>query len=86
MAYRIIDVSSNNGVLNWDIIKEQIDGAIIRIGYGSDESNQDDEQAERNMTECERLGIPYGVYIYSYCLNMEEVRSEVTYIKNDSGI
>lgn len=80
MAYRIIDISSNNGVLNWDIIKEQIDGAIIRIGYGSDESNQDDEQAERNMTECERLGIPYGVYIYSYCLNMEEVRSEAAHI------
>lgn len=80
MAHKIIDISSNNGVLNWNAIKEQIDGAIIRIGYGSDEPCQDDEQAERNMTECERLGIPYGVYIYSYCLNMEQCESEAVHI------
>ena len=65
MAYRIIDVSSNNGQLDWDTIKSSIDGVIIRIGYGSDIENQDDSQAIRNMQECERLGIPYGVYIYS---------------------
>lgn len=80
MAYRIIDVSDNNGQLDWDTIKSSIDGVIIRIGYGSDIESQDDKQAIRNMTECERLGIPYGVYIYSYCLNMEEVRSEAAHI------
>ena len=77
---RIIDVSSNNGQLDWDTIKSSIDGVIIRIGYGSDIENQDDSQAIRNMQECERLGIPYGVYIYSYCLNIEEVRSEAAHI------
>lgn len=80
MAYRIIDVSSNNGQLDWDTIKSSIDGVIIRIGYGSDIESQDDSQAIRNMQECERLGIPYGVYIYSYCLNIEEVRSEAAHI------
>ena len=79
MAYRIIDVSSNNGQLDWDTIKSSIDGVIIRIGYGSDIENQDDSQAIRNMRECERLGIPYGVYIYSYCLNIEEARSEAAH-------
>lgn len=79
MARRIIDISSNNGTLDWDAIKEQIDGAIIRIGYGSDEPGQDDEQAERNMAECERLGVPYGVYIYSYCLRMEQCESEAAH-------
>ena len=80
MAYRIIDVSDNNGQLDWDTIKSSIDGAIIRIGFGSDYENQDDSQAIRNMRECERLGIPYGVYIYSYCLNIEEARSEAAHI------
>ena len=80
MAYRIIDVSSNNGQLDWDTIKSSIDGVIIRIGYGSDIESQDDSQAIRNMQECERLGIPYGVYIYSYCLNIDEVRSEAAHI------
>ena len=79
MAYRIIDVSDNNGQLDWDTIKSSIDGAIIRIGFGSDYENQDDKQAIRNMRECERLGIPYGVYIYSYCLNIEEARSEAAH-------
>lgn len=79
MAYRIIDVSSNNGQLDWDTIKLSIDGVIIRIGYGSDVESQDDSQAVRNMRECERLGIPYGVYIYSYCLNMKEARSEAAH-------
>ena len=80
MAYRIIDVSDNNGQLDWDTIKSSIDGAIIRIGFGSDYENQDDSQAIRNMHECERFGIPYGVYIYSYCLNIEEARSEAAHI------
>lgn len=80
MAYRIIDVSDNNGQLDWDTIKSSIDGVIIRIGYGSDIESQDDKQAIRNMRECERLGIPYGVYIYSYCLNIEETRSEAAHI------
>ena len=42
MAYRIIDVSENNGQLDWDTIKSSIDGAIIRVGFGSDYENQDD--------------------------------------------
>lgn len=79
MAYRIIDVSSNNGQLDWDTIKSSIDGVIIRIGYGSDIKSQDDSQAIRNMQECERLGIPYGVYIYSYCLNIEQCESEAAH-------
>lgn len=78
--YKCIDVSSNNGTLDWDKIKaDGVECAIIRIGYGSDESSQDDSQAVRNMKECERLGIPYGVYIYSYCLNMLQAQSEAAH-------
>lgn len=33
----------------------------------------------RNMNECERLGIPYGVYIYSYALTSDEVTSEINH-------
>lgn len=79
MAYRIIDVSSNNGQLDWDRIKSSIDGAIIRVGFGSDIESQDDSQAVRNIHECERLGIPYGVYLYSYCLNIDQTRSEAAH-------
>lgn len=73
-----IDVSKHNGKLDWSKLKAQgVEFAIIRIGYGSDNTDQDDKYAEYNMAECERLGIPYGVYIYSYALNEASVESEV---------
>ena len=42
----IIDVSEHNGVLNWGKLKPQIEGAILRCGYGSDKASQDDKQIE----------------------------------------
>lgn len=78
--YKGIDVSSHNGVLNWEKLKKAgVQFAIIRIGWGKDLTKQDDTQATANMKECERLNIPYGVYIYSYALNEKEVDSEVNH-------
>ena len=72
-----IDISSWQEKINWDKVKPQIEFAIIRVGYGSDIANQDDKYAERNMCECERLGIPYGVYLYSYATTTDMIDSEV---------
>lgn len=80
MSIRGVDISDNNGTLNWDIIKEQIDFAIVRVGYGSNYESQDDRQAARNMQELERIGKPYAVYLYSYALNEEEAHSEAAHI------
>ena len=33
-----------------------------------------------NADECTRLGIPFGVYIYSYALNTDEARSEAEHV------
>lgn len=61
----IIDVSEHQGVINWDQVKSSgIDGAILRISYGYE--NGYDKQFVRNVQECNRLGIPYGIYMYSY--------------------
>lgn len=75
----VIDVSSYNGFIQWDNMKNYIEGAIIRIGYGSDIQSQDDTAAIRNMDECERLGIPYGVYLYSYALDYYDAASETAH-------
>ena len=76
-----IDVSKHNGMIEWKKVREAgIEFAIIRIGYGSDIENQDDPQAIRNMDECESLGIPYGVYIYSYAISIEEAHSEAKHV------
>lgn len=75
----VIDVSGHDGLIDWDSAKEHIEGVIIRIGYGDDYAYQDDKQAVQNMDECERLGIPYGVYIYSYAMTMQETESEISH-------
>ena len=78
---RGIDVSKWNGKIDWNKVKKSgVKFAIIRIGYGDDLSSQDDEYAIYNMTECERLGIPYGVYIYSYALSSLEAESEANHV------
>lgn len=75
----VIDVSGHDGLIDWDSAKEHIEGVIICIGYGNDYAYQDDKQAVQNMDECERLGIPYGVYIYSYAMTMQETESEISH-------
>lgn len=76
-----IDVSVHQGNIDWAKVKaDGIDYAILRCGYGSDMTYQDDGQFRRNASECERLGIPYGVYIYSYANNMAKANSEADHV------
>ena len=75
-----IDVSSHQGRISWAEVKNAgIDFAIIRCGYGQDISSQDDYMFIRNVLECERLGIPYGVYLYSYALTESDAYSEANH-------
>ena len=67
-----IDVSQHQGEINWNKVKSQIDFAILRLGWiGNKENHTLDTQFERNYSECKRLGIPVGVYVYCYS-NCEE--------------
>ena len=75
-----IDVSYYQGDIDWEKAKSAgVEFAIIRCGYGMDVKNQDDEKFERNVTECERLGIPYGVYLYSYADSVAKAESEAAH-------
>ena len=80
MIKKIIDVSTHQGIIDWEKVKPQIDGAILRCGYGMDMEKQDDEQFKRNADECTRLGIPFGVYIYSYADSIEKAKSEAAHV------
>lgn len=73
---KVIDVSYHNGTINWEKVKGAGYHAIIRCGYGSDFENQDDTQFRRNVEECVRLGIPFGVYLYSYAKGSTQAQSE----------
>lgn len=81
MVKKVIDVSYSQGRIDWDTVKNHIDGAILRCGYGDNISSQDDAQWARNVSECERLGIPYGVYFYTYATTMAHAQSEIAHIQ-----
>ena len=68
-----IDVSYHQGKIDWDSVEPWIDFAILRAGYGS---KTVDSMFNRNSSECERLGIPYGVYWFSYARNVNEAITE----------
>ncbi len=74
----VIDVSHHQGVIHWEKVKKAgIDGAIIRV---SDSTGTMDRQCNRNIKECERLGIPFGLYIYSRAKTKAKVKEEADII------
>ncbi len=75
-----IDVSYANGKIDWEKTKSNIDFAILRCGYGSDYTSQDDAQWLNNITACEKYGIAYGVYLYSYATTVEKAKSEAAHV------
>ena len=80
MELKIIDVSTHQGNIDWAKVKKHIDGAIIRCGYGSDYSHQDDKRFVQNVEACIQHCIPFGVYIYSYAKTINEAKSEAAHV------
>ena len=71
---RGIDVSNFQGTIDWNQVKAAgVEFAILKVGpvYGKPDST-----FERNATECERRGIPYGVYYYSYARSVADANKE----------
>lgn len=62
---KVMDISEHQGLIsNWEgIIKDNdIDAVIVRIGY----SGAEDKYLANNISELNRLGVPYGIYLYTY--------------------
>ena len=76
-----IDVSHHQGTVDWKKAKaDGVEFAMIRCGYGMDQTNQDDAQWLNNVKGCEENGIPYGVYLYSYANTVEKASSEANHV------
>ena len=56
-----IDVSDWQGDINWDLAKIKIQFAILRASHGKNA----DAHFSRNVSECNRLNIPWGAYHYA---------------------
>lgn len=73
-----IDVSENNGFIDWQAIKNSgIEFAIVRLGYGRQHL---DSRFYENVNGCIQNGIPFGVYYYSYALDEDEAQAEADYV------
>ena len=68
-----IDISEHNGAISLAEYRDQF--VMIRAGWGWSTAQQD-KMFERNVRECVRLKIPFGVYWYSYATNMEQAGLE----------
>lgn len=73
---KYIDISEHQGNIDWTKVKNEVDGVMIRAGYGK---NNIDKKFVRNITECNRLGIPCGVYWFSYALNENMAKQEAEF-------
>lgn len=63
----IIDVSKHNGIIEWDRVKPQIEGAILRIGYrgyNKTGSLHKDPMFNDNDKMCEAYHIPREFYFF----------------------
>ncbi|MDD6258034.1 MAG: GH25 family lysozyme [Erysipelotrichaceae bacterium] len=67
------DISEHNGNFN----PAGHGFVIIRVGYGH---FVQDKQFITNVNKCIQMGIPFGIYHYSYALNTAQAESEAKYV------
>ena len=82
-TYKGIDVSSHNGVIDWNGVKQSgLDFAMIRIGYRGYRNGKIviDEQALYNIREAKARGIKIGVYFFTQAVNVEEAQEEALWV------
>jgi GH25 family lysozyme M1 (1,4-beta-N-acetylmuramidase) len=69
-----VDVSEWRGDIDWEAAKKAgVRFAMLRVGYGL---NNIDKSFVRNISECNRLGIPVGAYWYSYAWDEDSAAQE----------
>lgn len=89
MAKTILDVSRWQGRIDWDKIKAsgKIDGVMLKtVSTNSKLSKRKDglyidPMFERNYAECKQLGIPVGVYYYTYAVSHTSADAELALLK-----
>lgn len=82
-----IDVSENNGSINWqDVVDDGNGFAIIRLGWGNQHL---DERFYDNFNGARDAGLKVGIYYYSEATDASEAAAEAEfalYVMQDAGI
>lgn len=77
--FKGVDISQWNGSPNFDIIKQSgVDFVLIRSSYGDVAKYpfQKDIQFDNNAAKAKAVGMPFGIYHYSYACTVEAAKAE----------
>lgn len=82
-----IDISKWNGKIDFQAVKNDgTDFLIIREGYGKKDPKQVDKLFHRNIQEAQKVGLPVGVYHYSYADSVSDAKAEAEFcLENIQG-
>lgn len=85
MAFKVIDVSRYQGDIDWEQVKaDGVEGAMLKTVSTNNREFGGlyiDPYFERNYAECKRLGIPVGVYYYTYAQDKAYADKELALFK-----
>ena len=76
-----VDISYWNGDI--DLAKVKNAGykwVMIRCGWGNNSTDNDDSKFAANVAKAEKLGMPWGVYLFSYACSTSDAKSELAHI------
>ncbi len=78
-----IDVSAWQGEIDWKKVKAAgVEFAMVRVGYQIDFDGEYilDKFYEKNIKAAEEVGLPVGVYFYSYANTVDEAQKQAEWI------
>ena len=84
---KVIDVSSHQKTINWHAVSNSdIDGAIIRLGYGTSYSTETgtlDSKFLENYYNSLSYNLLRGIYLYSYAIDTNSAKEEAKFVVNN---
>ena len=81
MKKTIIDVSKWNAILNFSLVKDNVDGVIVRAGFRGNTNAvlNTDSRFFPYMTELNKEGVELGAYFITAAITEEEAREEARF-------
>ncbi len=83
MEKKGIDISHHQGNIDFNSLKGNIDFAMVRTSYGA---FYEDRNYKQNISGLESIGVPYGLYHFSYATDVAGAKKEaegfINLIKN----
>lgn len=76
-----VDISYWNGDIDLSKVKNAgYKWVMIRCGWGNNVTSKDDSRFAANVAKAEKLGMPWGVYLFSYACSTSDAKSELAHI------